>query len=134
MKQGDEYMQFFSGATQDDSNGTRRAIAIARTKNLDAEWEIDKNPIFPLSEQVENTSLYFEEASSTWFLFTDHIGINKKKEEYTDAIWVYWTKDLNKWDTKHKAIVLDKNNCTWAKGAIGMPSVIKVGNRARHAL
>ncbi len=129
VKQGDEYMQFFSAATEDDSLGTRRTLGIARTKDLNAAWTIDKDPIFPLSEQVENSSLYFEEASNTWFLFTDHIGINKKKEEYTDAIWVYWTKDLNKWDTKHKAIVLDKSNCIWGKGAIGMPSVIKVGDK-----
>ena len=41
----------------------------------------------------------------------------------------YWSKDLNHWNTADKAIVLDGSNCTWSKGAIGMPSVIKSGNR-----
>ena len=30
---------------------------------------------------------------------------------------------------KNKAVVIDSMNCTWSKGAIGMPSVIKVGNK-----
>jgi hypothetical protein len=36
---------------------------------------------------------------------------------------------LNHWDPKHKAVVLDGNNCTWSKNCIGMPSVVEVGNR-----
>jgi len=41
----------------------------------------------------------------------DHIGL--EKFEYTDAIWVYWSRDLNQWDADNKAIVLDgkKNTC-----------------------
>ena len=46
----------------------------------------------------------------TWFLFTNHIGLDGG--EYTDAVWVYWSKDLNKWDAKNKAVVLDGKNCT----------------------
>jgi hypothetical protein len=42
---------------------------------------------------------------------------------------MYWSKDINKWNTEQKAIVLDSLNCSWSKGAIGMPSVIQVGNR-----
>ena len=30
------------------------------------------------------------------------------------------------WDAAHKDVVLDSTNCSWAKGAIGMPSVIAV--------
>jgi len=64
-----------------------------------------------------------------WFLFTNHIGILPEHGEYTDAIWVYWSKDLNVWSTEDKAIVIDCENSREVKGAIGMPSVIKVGNR-----
>ena len=42
---------------------------------------------------------------------------------------MYWTKNLNKWDPQHKAIVLDGKNCTWSKVVIGMPSVLKVGDK-----
>lgn len=128
VKYKNEYLQFFSGATK-DSNGIKRTLGIARTHNLNGSWEVDSIPVFPSIEQVENSSLYFDKKSKTWFLFTNHIGINQNREEYTDAVWMYWSKDINKWNTDHKAIVLDSLNCTWAKGAIGMPSVIKVGNR-----
>jgi len=128
VKNGNEYMMFFSGATN-DNNITKRTLGIARTKDLNASWKIDDTPIFPLSEQVENSSLFFDSTIQTWFLFTNHIGINERREEYTDAIWVYWSKDINKWDAAHKAIVLDSSNCTWGKGAIGMPSVVKAGNK-----
>ncbi len=123
-----EYLMFFSGATQDNS-GIKRTLGIARTKNLNSSWSIDSTPIFPLTEQVENSSMYYDKQSKTWYLFTNHIGIDEKGLENTDAIWVYWSKDINKWDTRNKAVVLDSSNCTWAKGAIGMPAVIQVGDR-----
>ena len=47
------------------------------------------------------------------------------KGEFTDAVWVYWSKDLNKWDPQHKAVVLDGQNCKWSTRCIGLPSVIK---------
>jgi predicted GH43/DUF377 family glycosyl hydrolase len=122
------YLQFFSGATQ-DSNGIKRTLGIARTNDLNATWKIDSKPLFPLTEQVENSSLYFDSSDKYWFLFTNHIGIDYGNTEYTDAIWVYWSKDINNWNAKNKAIVLDSVNCSWSKGAIGMPSVIKNGNR-----
>ena len=128
VKVPNEYLMFFSGATNDQGI-TKRTLGIARTQDLNSSWVIDANPIFPLSEQVENSSLFFDKPSKTWFLFTNHIGIDQNKREYTDAIWVYWSKDINKWNSKDKAIVLDKQNCSWAKGAIGMPSVIQKGNR-----
>lgn len=123
-----EYLQFFSASIQ-DHDLTKRTLGIARTRNLNGAWRVDSLPIVPLSEQVENSSLYFEDKIKTWFLFTNHIGINQSGTEYTDAIWVYWSTDLNRWNTKNKAIVLDSSNCSWAKGAIGMPSVIRSGNR-----
>jgi len=112
-----------------DNKITKRTLGIARTKNLDGPWVLDEQPIFPSSEQVENSSVYYDEKNRTWYLFTNHIGIDSSGVEYTDAIWVYWSKDLNHWDTRNKAVVLDGSTCTWSKGAIGMPSVIKAGNR-----
>lgn len=132
VKNKNEYLMFFSGATQEGAgyNIAKRTLGIARTKNLDSAWRIDEKPIVPLQEQVENSTLYYEPANKHWFLFTNHIGIDPKDSvEYTDAVWVYWSKDLNKWDAKNKAIVLDSSNCSWSKGAIGMPTVIKVGNK-----
>jgi predicted GH43/DUF377 family glycosyl hydrolase len=125
IKLGDEYLMFFSASTD---KPVLRTLSIARTKDLDGPWTIDTRPIVPPSEQVENTSLYFEEANKTWFLFTNHIGVDPRGE-YTDAIWVYWTKDLKHWDPQHKAVVLDGRNCTWSHDCIGLPSVVRVGDR-----
>jgi predicted GH43/DUF377 family glycosyl hydrolase len=124
IKQGDEYRMFFSAATD---HPIRRTLGIARTKSLDGPWTLDPEPILPATEQVENSSLYFEEANQTWFLFTDHVGLDGF--EYTDAVWVYWSKDLDHWNPAHKAVVLDGSNCSWSKHIIGLPSVVRVGNR-----
>jgi predicted GH43/DUF377 family glycosyl hydrolase len=120
VKQGDEYLQFFSASM-------KRTLGIARTKDLNGPWTIDPAPIVPPDEQVENSSLYFEPANGTWFLFTNHIGL--EGGEYTDAVWVYWTKDLNRWNAADKAVVLDGRNCTWSRKCIGLPSVVQVGRR-----
>ena len=125
IRHGKEYLQFFSASTQ--QGGIKRTLGIARTKNLDGEWTIDPKPIVPLEEQIENSTLYYEESNKTWFLFTNHIGIDPG--EYTDAIWVYWSKDLTQWDAKNKAVVLDGQNCNWSKKCIGLPSVVEVGKR-----
>ena len=106
---------------------TFRTIGIARTKNLNGTWTIDRRPIVPPAEQIENTSLYYEPTIQTWFLFTNHIGL--EDSEYTDALWVYWTRDLNTWDTANKAVVLDGRNCRWSSKCIGLPSVVKVQDR-----
>ncbi len=126
IKQGDEYLMFFSAAAN-DKRGTHRTISIARTKDLNGAWRIDPDPIVSPAEQIENTSLYFEPANQTWFLFTDHIGL--QGSEYTDAVWVYWTKDLDKWNAMDKAVVLDGRNCSWSKTIIGLPTVLKAGSR-----
>ncbi len=124
IRQGDDYLMFFSASTD---NPIKRTLGIARTRNLDAPWAVDPAPIVPAAEQVENTSLYFEPANRTWFLFTNHIGL--EGFEYTDAVWVYWTKDLNRWNPADKAVVLDGGNCTWSRKCIGLPSVVKVKER-----
>jgi len=128
IKNGDEYLQFFSATTEKAGNpSVQRTLGIARTKNLDGEWTIDPQPMVPIEEQIENSTLYYEKSNKTWFLFTNHIGIDQG--EYTDAIWVYWSKDLNKWNAKNKAVVLDGQNCTWSKKCIGLPSVVQVENK-----
>ena len=124
VKDKDEYMMFFSAA----DFTVKRTICIARTKDLDGPWAIDQSPIVPTEEQVENTSIYYEPSIQTWFLFTNHIGVDNDGE-YTDAVWVYWSKNLNKWDADHKAVVLDGQNCKWSKRCIGLPSVVKYKNR-----
>lgn len=122
---GREYLMFFSAST---SEPTLRTLSIARTSNLNGSWRIDAEPIVPATEQVENTSLYYEPKNRTWWLFTNHVGL-RDGLEYTDAIWVYWTLDLNRWNPEHKAVVLDSRNCVWSRHIIGLPSVIKAGNR-----
>ncbi len=126
IRQDDEYLMFFSAASN-DKRGTHRTISMARTKDLNGRWRIDPQPIVSPAEQIENTSLYFEPANQTWFLFTNHIGL--EGFEYTDAVWVYWTRDLNRWNAADKAVVLDGRNCTWSRKCIGLPSTVKVGKR-----
>ena len=126
IRQGNEYLQFFSAST---NHPVLRTLSIARTTNLEGAWTVDPEPILPQSEQVENSSLYFEASSRTWFLFTNHVGVDAKGLEYTDAIWVYWTRDLNHWNPANKAIVLDGKNSTWSHKCIGLPSVVRYGNR-----
>lgn len=125
VKQDGEFLMFFSAAAHDSK--VLRTLGIARTRDLNGPWTLDPEPIVPPTEQIENSSLYFEPTNKTWFLFTNHIGL--EGGEFTDAVWVYWTKDLNAWNPEHKAVVLDGRNCTWSKKCIGMPSVIKAGDR-----
>ena len=125
VKSADGYRIFFSAAT---ASPCKRTLGIARTKDLDRPWRIDAKPIVSPEEQIENSSLYYEPAHKTWFLFTNHIGINKHGE-YTDAVWVYWSRDLDRWNPRHKAVVLDGRNCTWSRACIGLPSVMQIGKR-----
>lgn len=122
---GEEYLMFFSASTD---RPILRTLSVARTKNLDGSWTVASEPILPPEEQVENTSLYYDEQTHTWFLFTNHVGLEDGLE-YTDAIWVYWTGDLTHWNRDHKAVVLDRRNCKWSRHIIGLPSVVKADNR-----
>jgi predicted GH43/DUF377 family glycosyl hydrolase len=123
IKYKGEYLQFFS------ATANKRTLGIARTQNLDGSWTIDPNPILPIEEQIENTSLYYEPSCKLWFLFTNHIGMEKDEGEYTDAVWMYWSADPTKWNPENKAVVLDGENCIWSKKCVGLPSVIPVGGR-----
>jgi predicted GH43/DUF377 family glycosyl hydrolase len=126
VKHGDDYVMVFSAAT--DQTPTLRTLSLARTKDLNGPWTIDAEPILPLTEQVENAALYHDEASGLWWVFTNHVGL-RDRMEYTDAIWAYWTKDLNHWSPANKAVVLDEKNCAWSRHIIGLPSVVPVGGR-----
>ena len=126
VKNGSEYLMFFSAST--GSPKIMRTISIARTKNLEGTWLIDSIPMLPPEEQIENSSLYFESTTKTWFLFTNHVGL-KDKLEYTDAVWVYWSSDPNHWNPANKAVVLDSSSSKWSRHIIGLPSVVKCGNR-----
>jgi predicted GH43/DUF377 family glycosyl hydrolase len=130
VKQGDEYLMFFSAAafTQEPKKRLLRTVSIARTKDLDGAWQIDAIPAIPPEHQIENSALYFEPSIRTWFLFTNHIGFDKDGE-YTESIWVYWSANLNRWNPEQRAVVLDKTNCKWTGRCIGMPSVVLVGRR-----
>ncbi|MFY0626844.1 MAG: hypothetical protein JXR07_11125 [Reichenbachiella sp.] len=129
IQQGEEYLQFFSATTyKESSQYPQRTLGVARTKDLDGTWDVDPHPMVPIQEQIENSTLYFEKSIDTWFLFTNHIGI-EEGVEFTDAIWVYWTKDLNKWIPEDKAIVLDGENCSWSSKCIGLPSIVALDNR-----
>ena len=139
-----EFLQFFSGTVglPDGRGGHihKRTLGIARTKDLDGPWTLDPEPLAPLDDQIENSEIYYEPTNQTWFLFTNHIGIlppdsntaieaNESGEEYTDAIWVYWTKDPNKWNPDHKAVVLDGSNCSWSKRCLGLPGIVRRGDK-----
>lgn len=126
IKYNGEYLQFFSASVNDGR--IKRTLGLARTRNLDSAWVVDPEPIVPLDEQIENSSIYYEESNKLWFLFTNHIGWYEGSEEFTDAIWVYWSDDPTRWNKEHKAIVLDARNCTWSKRVIGLPSVVRFGN------
>ncbi|MDP2335801.1 MAG: hypothetical protein Q8N05_05015 [Bacteroidota bacterium] len=128
IRNNGEFIQFFSATTKKMGNPcVQRTLGIARTKDLDGSWKVDPQPIVPIEEQIENSSLYYEKGNKTWFLFTNHIGIDGG--EYTDAIWVYWSKNINKWNPENKAIVLDGQNCNWSAKCIGLPSVLAIGKR-----
>jgi predicted GH43/DUF377 family glycosyl hydrolase len=126
VKSRGDYLMFVSagGFSAGNNQAPYGNITIARTKNLEGKWTFDGAPMLPWSETCENSSLYFEPANQTWFLFCNHIHVN-----FTDAIWVYWTKDLNHWNSSDKAVVLDGSNCRWSRSCIGQPSVVKVGGR-----
>jgi predicted GH43/DUF377 family glycosyl hydrolase len=127
VKQGKEFLMFFSAAAYQNQK-LLRTVSIARTRDLNGPWQIDPQPAIPPAQQIENSALYFERSNKTWFLFTNHIGLDQGGE-YTESIWTYWTRDLNHWDPDHRAIVLDASNCAWCKRSIGMPSVVQVGRR-----
>ena len=114
------YLQFFSAT----NSVNQRSIGIARTTDLDGAWQPGPKPAIPPAEQVENSSLYYQDSTKTWFMFVNHVGVG-----YTDAIWVYWSQDVQTWDPANKAVVLDASNCTWSNMIVGLPSIVSIDNR-----
>jgi hypothetical protein len=119
------YMMFFAAGT--DQN--KRTLGIARTTDLDGSWTVDAQPILPNTEQIENSSIYYQQSTGTWFLFTNHVGIDASGNEYTDAVWIYWTQNPNSWNPANKAVVIDSSNESWSSKIVGLPSVIQVGGK-----
>lgn len=142
IQQGDEFLQYFScSAFEEDTGVLKRTLGLAVTKDLNAPWVLADEPLLPLDEQIENSSIVYDPESELWLLFTNHIGIHyidkesletycgerllaeETTEEYTDAVWVYWSKDPKKWDPENKAVVVDEKSCDWCRRPIGMPTV-----------
>lgn len=46
-----------------------------------------------------------------------------------DAVWVYWSRDPERWNPADKAVVLDGRSCRWSSACIGLASVARVGDR-----
>jgi len=130
---GGKLRMFFSCAKNvKDARGKvvhLRSLGMAHAPHPDGPWTVLDKPILPLKEQIENSSLYYEKSNGWWFLFTNHVGVNDSGHEWTDAVWVYWSKDPTKWNPDRKAVVLDGRNCSWSSKCVGMPSVVKVGSR-----
>jgi predicted GH43/DUF377 family glycosyl hydrolase len=122
-----EYIMVFSAAIF-HGGGVLRTLALARTRDLNAPWQPDPEPMLPLEEQIENAAVYYEPEDGTWYVFTNHVGCTEEGE-FRDAVWAYWTRDLNHWDPANKAAVVDGENCTWSKRSVGMAALGKVGNR-----
>lgn len=119
-----EYIMFFSAAIFAPEGGVKRTLGLARTRDLDAPWQPDPEPMLPLEEQIENAAVWFEPSTDTWFVFTNHVGMTPEEGEFRDAVWAYWTRDINQWDPANKAVVIDGANCTWSKRSIGMAAVM----------
>jgi hypothetical protein len=124
-----QYIQYIAVSTGEFGQASvKRSLAIVRTRNLDGEWTLDPGPMLPLTEQIENSTIYFEESTGLYYLFTNHVGY-RQGIEACDAIWVYWSKDPEKWRVEDKAIALDYEYCTVSKEIIGLPSVVRRGNQ-----
>ena len=125
LRRGDEYVQVVSGAAH-YGDTLYRTLGLARTRDLDGTWTIEARPILPPTEQIENASLYYEASNQTWFLFTNRVDVSGR---FTDAIVVYWSDDPERWSVDRKALVLDGRHSRWSPSVIGLPSVLRVGDR-----
>jgi predicted GH43/DUF377 family glycosyl hydrolase len=136
IRYADGFVMLFSAATTIDGQ-IKRTLGLAHTDDLAGTWTVDAEPLLPLDEQIENSSLYFEEESGLWFLFTNHVGVATDKAavspqgspEYTDAIWVYWSDDPTNWNRENRAVVLDSKNSEWSPRVVGLPSVLVLGDK-----
>jgi hypothetical protein len=112
--------------------GCGASIGLASTRDLDGAWR-DVLPL--ISDPVENVSLYFDERSGLWWLFTNHIGPDAQGMAFDDAIWAYWSANLTSWPPAQKAVVLNRTNVvepSFRTGRIGLPSVLRVPGNDTH--
>lgn len=137
VEQDGVFTMVFSGSTVAADGSILRTLGLAHTRDLDGRWEVEPEPLLPLTEQVENSSLYYEPDGDWWFLFTNHIGqadghepvAPQQTTEYADAVWVYWAKDLHGFRPEAKAVVLDAATVGWSPRIVGLPSVLPIGGR-----
>ena len=131
------YVMIFSAATTDVTGQIQRTLGIARTHDLDTEWIVDDEPLLPITEQIENSSLYWDHEDGLWYLFTNHIGVApdlpavppQGSAEYTDAVWVYWSTDPTRFSAHNRATVLDAESSMWSPRIVGLPSVLEIDGR-----
>ena len=125
VQNGNEFLQFFAAAQNIDGK-MMRTIGVARAPSMAGPWSVKALPLLPQTEQIENASLYFQPSSKQWFMFVNHIGLASDGiREFADAIWVYWSNDLNSWSPAQKAVVMDGASSKWSKAAIGLPTIIE---------
>jgi predicted GH43/DUF377 family glycosyl hydrolase len=130
IKYKGEYLQYFSSTVENKNGpGGYRTVSLARTTDLNGEWTVADEPMLPLTEQIENSSVYYEKSNGLWFLFTNHIAKHEGGREYASEARVYWSDDPLNWNPENKAVVMDRKNCTWSPRVIGMPSVLAVDGR-----
>ncbi|MBW7460235.1 hypothetical protein K0U00_39850, partial [Paenibacillus sepulcri] len=121
------YFAFYSASTTGPDY--YRTIGLAVSDSPGGPWELSPEPLLPPGEQLENASLYYEPACSLWFMFVNHVGRDEAGNEFTEAVWVYWSRSVTEWDPEDKAIVLDASNIPWVKQAVGLPACLVVGSK-----
>ncbi|GGD46735.1 hypothetical protein [Paenibacillus nasutitermitis] len=122
IHQDGKYLAFYSASTTGPDY--YRTIGLAVSDSPSGPWELSPEPLLPLEEQLENASLYFEPACALWFMFVNHVGRDEKGQEFTEAVWVYWSPSLSEWNAEDKAVVLDASNIPWVTQAVGLPSCL----------
>jgi hypothetical protein len=107
------------------SSSAGATVGLARAESLDGPWHVDRRPLLPQSERLENVALHHDAVTGLWWLFADHIGTAPGSDGllYTDAVWAYVSSDPTTFSPSKRVLVLDAEVCTWSK-VVGMPSLV----------
>lgn len=108
------------------------AIGIVATRDLLGPWAPVMGLIF---DPVENVSLFFDEATGLWWIFTNHIGPDSGGMAFDDSIWAFWSSNLTSWPPAQKAVVLNRTNVvepSFQTGRVGLPALISVPGNTRQ--